>query len=314
MRAIWAIQPFEKKRSQVKALLGTIQSMVGGESEIHPVSIVSPSFLNWPSDLSHDWESEFALLAHQNVSQYLKPVAKATSPITILTQFESSQKVDVLSLLEFAKEESADIVITQARQLSGLKKLWLGSFTQKLIHLSDQPILVLPAKLDSKKKIKTIFLATDFSSLSKRVFLAALPIAKRLNAKLIFSHRLMMPLEPVVDASLALAGGGWLSVEQVMVADREDKRKNADQWKKLAQEAGVKSEYVEDKSTRALSDGLLKTAQQKKADLIVIGTEISVMGAQLVGSVAQEVIASSKVPVLVVPLHEKIEKPKKNKK
>ena len=115
MRAIWAIQPFEKKRSQVKALLGTIQSMVGGESEIHPVSIVSPSFLNWPSDLSHDWESEFALLAHQNVSQYLKPVAKATSPITILTQFESSQKVDVLSLLEFAKEESADIVITQAR-------------------------------------------------------------------------------------------------------------------------------------------------------------------------------------------------------
>lgn len=56
------------------------------------------------------------------------------------------------SIVKFADEEGADLILVGSRGLSALSGVLLGSVAQRLLHLAKQPVLVVPpdARLEER--------------------------------------------------------------------------------------------------------------------------------------------------------------------
>ena len=142
--------------------------------------------------------------------------------------------------------------------------------------------------------LKKIVVPLDGSDPSFRAAKFAITIAKPANAQIIFMHAVVNP--PYV---------GYAAAGNVIVRYIEDAKHEADSWyAELGQAAikhGVKysSETILDVASGA--DSIVKFAEEKNADLIVMGTK-GRTGVKrfLLGSVASGVVAHAKCSVLVV--------------
>ncbi len=142
-------------------------------------------------------------------------------------------------------------------------------------------------------QIKTILFPTDFSNGARAAMDHALSLAKDYQAKLIL-------LYVIQDISIA----EWYIPSTLSVADLvEDMQKNA--WKEMdkwAAEASAKVKAVEKLVERGVPFvEIIKTAKEKGADLIVIGTHGRTgIDHMLFGSTAEKVVRKAPCPVLTV--------------
>jgi nucleotide-binding universal stress UspA family protein len=155
--------------------------------------------------------------------------------------------------------------------------------------LEVQELIVKEASM----QIKTILFPTDFSQGARAAMDYAISLAQDYKAKLIL-------LYVIQDISIA----EWYIPSSISAADLvEDMQKSAtkemDKW---AGEAAVKVKDVE----RAVVRGvpfveIIKTAKEKNADMIVIGTHGRTgIDHMLFGSTAEKVVRKSSCPVLTV--------------
>lgn len=143
---------------------------------------------------------------------------------------------------------------------------------------------------------KRILLATDGSPVSERASQTAVALARQNNARLIAVF--------VVDPYpyLGIGEANPMGFDAYMSAARDHAAQAHTRITELSKQGGepvdLQVRLVED--TTAL-DGILKTAQDEDADLIVVGSHGRTgIGRVLLGSVAGKVVAQSPVPVLVV--------------
>jgi nucleotide-binding universal stress UspA family protein len=142
-------------------------------------------------------------------------------------------------------------------------------------------------------QIKTILFPTDFSQGARAAMDHAISLAKDYNAKL-------MLLYVIQDISIA----EWYIPSTLSVTDLvEDMQRSArvemDKW---GAEVSAKVADVEKMVVRGVPFvEILKTAKDKKADLIVIGTHGRTgIDHMLFGSTAEKVVRKSSCPVLTV--------------
>ncbi len=142
-------------------------------------------------------------------------------------------------------------------------------------------------------QIKTILFPTDFSNGARAAMDYALSLAKDYEAKLIL-------LYVIQDISIA----EWYIPSTLSVADLvEDMQKSA--WKEMdkwAAEAAGRAQDVEKMVERGVPFvEIIRTAKEKKADLIVIGTHGRTgIDHMLFGSTAEKVVRKAPCPVLTV--------------
>lgn len=180
------------------------------------------------------------------------------------------------AIVEEAGKIDADAIVMGRRGRTGLKKVLMGSVTAKVIGYSPCKVLVVPK--DSEIKVDNIMIATDGSKYCEAAEREAISMSKRCH--------------PGVKKTLALSVAPTDS-------DLPRVRANVERVKEMAREQGVEIETLTTVGRRY--EMILKTAREKNADIIVMGT-YGRTGIEklLMGSVSERVVALSHCAVLVV--------------
>lgn len=145
---------------------------------------------------------------------------------------------------------------------------------------------------------KRILIATDGSELAGKGVEQGVALAASLQAEVL----VVTVTEPVItgyDDALGWSNAGAISSDY-QKARAEDAQKILGAALKRAAEAGVKatSEHL---SERYAADAIIETAEKHGSDLIVMTSHgRRGLGRLLLGSQTNEVLAHSKIPVLVI--------------
>ena len=199
-----------------------------------------------------------------------------------------------------AKEKGADLVVSATHGRSGLKRLILGSVTERLMRTLPCPMYIvrslerdLAAPVMAEMKLKRILVGCDFSTDSDLAVQYGISLAQEFQTELHLTH----VLEPRVykDMLTQTAGGGD--------SGREGLREKLTQ--KLKSMVPEEARQWCTPETLLLaghpSDELTKYAVVNDMDLIVLGVRgHSVMESLLVGSTTDRVVRQAPCPVLSV--------------
>lgn len=156
-------------------------------------------------------------------------------------------------------------------------------------------------------EIKKILYVTDLGKHTRPVFLNALAQAEKTGAEIIVLH----VVEPMTEAACAVIQT-YLSKEDVEKVRQDGMKKVLEYMKKridkfLQEECGGKSLKTAPINEILVvagkpSEEILRVADKKKVDMIVIGKSAhKIMGAKVVGSTTRRVNRHATVPVLVIP-------------
>lgn len=198
-----------------------------------------------------------------------------------------------------AGEKAVDLVITATHGRSGLKRLFLGSVTERLMRILSCPLLVLRSTGDSEQAIrqelpfKKILVGYDFSEDADAAFRTGLNMAQEFESSL----HLMHVVEPTAYRDYArfpsnsgepLRQDMYDSIKSRMQALVPDDALN---WCSLETLIRVGKPYAE----------LVRYAQTQAVDLIITGVRGHGMVEELlVGSTTDRVIRRAPCPVLSV--------------
>ena len=172
-----------------------------------------------------------------------------------------------------AAKNKVDMIIIGTHGRTGLKRLMMGSVTAKVIGHAPCKVLVVPK--DARLTLDKILIATDGSIFSEMASREAISIAKRTNSGLI---------------ALSIAKKD----ENLPVA-----KESIDMVREVAEREGIKVEALTLKGEPY--EVIVKTAKQKNAGLIVVGSHGRTgLERLLMGSVTERVIGHSESAVLVV--------------
>lgn len=129
----------------------------------------------------------------------------------------------------------------------------------------------------------TVVVGYDGSAGARAALHVALGLAARLDGKIYIAYLFDAPLEPTIE-SLLREDGEHLTNGALMAAANR----------------GVEAEVVIE--NHAIAEGLVRIAERRCADLLVVGTrgESALVGA-LLGSTCHRLVHCTTVPLLVVP-------------
>ncbi len=172
-----------------------------------------------------------------------------------------------------AVKNQVNMIIVGTHGRTGLKRLMMGSVTAKVIGHAPCNVMVVP--MDARITLEKILIATDGSIYSELASREAISIAKRTNSGLI---------------ALSIAKKD----ENLPVA-----KESIDMVREVAEREGIKVDALTLKGEPY--EVIVKTAKQKNAGLIVVGSH-GRTGVErlLMGSVTERVIGHSGTAVLVV--------------
>jgi nucleotide-binding universal stress UspA family protein len=142
-----------------------------------------------------------------------------------------------------------------------------------------------------------ILVPIDFDATSENALDQALALAAKLGAKVTVLHVYSLPLYNFPD-------GSYIPTAEVSAAVEAGARRQLDAVVARRKQAGAELEALL-RNGRAAEE-ICAVAQEIGAELIVMGTHgRGLLGRALLGSVAQNVVRASQVPVLTVRAQEK---------
>lgn len=205
------------------------------------------------------------------------------------------------TICEYVTETDAALVVLGRQGMTGLGKRLLGGVTERVLHQSDAPVLVVPEDADlagDGSEYSRILLPTDGSENAERATPHAVALAENRDAAIHVLH--------VVD--LQAAGGvfdaGGLRSEFVERLEARGEAAVSDVASEIADaspDAEVVTTVERTTSYDGAAAGISGYADREDVDLVVMGSHgRSNLRRQLLGSTASTVLRTVDVPVLVV--------------
>jgi nucleotide-binding universal stress UspA family protein len=189
------------------------------------------------------------------------------------------------SIADFVRKEPFDAIVIGTRAHHGVMRVVLGSTADSVLRAAPVPTFVTSEKGTSRiaSGIRHLLVAVDGSQLALTVVQCAIALAQRCEASLTFAH--VAENDPVRDSQ----------ADEVVITARD-----------LAARAHVQCNAVTVSGSH--DEALNAAASAACANLIVIGTHGYTGFTRLrLGSVAESVIRTAKLPVMVVPASAPIE-------
>ena len=249
-------------------------------------SVIPPPPSDW---VRHEAEREMETLASRSE---LKQIAHET-----LLRTGSVWKV----LSALIHQQNIELVVLGTHGRGGLKKLVLGSVAEEVVRRVGCPVItvgpLIDTRLSTAGELHRILFATDFHPASARALEYALLLANQFQAKLILLH--VMP-------PAALPGPGLIFYHEEAINEWQT-RVTASTTQKLEKLLPVRvklwsePEYVV--GFDFVAEGILKVADERRADLIVMGANRPLsakVSAHALKAASYEVICHSKCAVLTV--------------
>jgi nucleotide-binding universal stress UspA family protein len=199
-------------------------------------------------------------------------------------------------ILSQAQESAADLIVMSSRGQTGVRKLFFGSTTERVLRETSLPVLVTPPELparrsfdDIAKHVSRVVVPVDLTPASARQASIAAAIAKGLSVPLLVAH----VLEPFVVPSrvrLALPGG-----ERARRAAAEDALK--EMLGSLSVAASTETFVLSGDP----AEEIVKLTDTRHANLIVMGLHSSEGFGPRMGTVTYRVLALTRTLVLALP-------------
>jgi len=204
-------------------------------------------------------------------------------------------------LARFQKREGIDLTVIATHGRTGLSRLFLGSFAERVVRLSVSPLLVYrpsTGRVGGEEEFspQKILVPFDFSENARAALDAVRLFAGAYNARL----RFQCVLEPIPDPSLLY----W---EGIAVDKAGDGAAQALEKARRELECTIREELPERDQVQAAATfgtpflDLVKAAREFEADLIIMATHGRTgLKHMLLGSVAEKVVRTAPCSVLTV--------------
>jgi nucleotide-binding universal stress UspA family protein len=233
-------------------------------------------------------------LLRRSAEAYLSDQAEIIRNTGIAVDVESRVGLPAEQIVEAAERDHASLIALATHGYSGLKRWAMGSVTDKVVHASHVPVLVVRNVTQSVKinwGIKRIMVPLDGSELARQ----ALPIASELAAHM---HAELLPLMVMVPPVLGdVATVEWYNQAPVILRDRL--RKEIEPFAENLRQHEVTVTPVVASGLAAST--IAEQAEELNADLIVMASHgASGLRRWAVGSVTDKVLHIASTPVLVV--------------
>ncbi|MCC5950577.1 MAG: universal stress protein [Acidimicrobiia bacterium] len=189
-------------------------------------------------------------------------------------------------LLEEPTIGDVDALVVGSRGLGGFSGLILGSVSRQLVEHATVPVVVVREDAAVGERLERVVVAIDGSTGAERAAAWAATLAEQAGAELVAVHCPEMP-----QAELP---------PEVAVQLRDEARELMTTWTAPLRDRPVELEtmVIDDDPRRALPE----VAERQQADLLVVGARgAGKLRQLLLGSVADAVVRTSPVPVVVVP-------------
>ena len=197
---------------------------------------------------------------------------------------------DIDGLLAAAEREAADLVAVGPRGVGGFAALHIGSVAHHLARHTDRPLAIVPAHR-GHDHVQRIVVGADGSSGAAAAIAWCAENAPALGASVIG----VLACDP---------GPAWQHRPRADVdhdAVVEAAGESLENWTRPIRDAGVPLEPVVVDATHPV-DALSLTAQERDADLLVVGTHgVGGFSGMRLGGVTVQLVHHMHLPVVMVP-------------
>ena len=211
----------------------------------------------------------------------------------LVVHLETRDSLEVTqTILAYAEEIEADLMIVGTAARTGLARAFLGSIAERLVLYSKCPIVTVAAGSPVRfaPQRPTVLVPIDFSEPSLESLARAVNLCQMLDGLLVVLHVISPTPVPLVYGDVA-----------TVVWETEELRPRIEKELEALAEA-LPSDLRVKTMVRggAAAQAIVDAAEEVEADLIQIGSHgLTGIGRHLFGSVAQKVLRSSPVPVLI---------------
>ena len=226
------------------------------------------------SDAFYNQETFFYLkLAEKKFKEFLQKEYLSDIKVTpIIKHFKIFSELDQL-----AREENVDLIVMGSKGADGLKEMFIGSNTEKVIRHAHVPVLVVKEKAIAKRIEKIVF-ACDFSDDD---------VTPYLEAKTFFKK---------TGGTIQLVYVSTPSTKFKSSREIEEKMK---QFFEKANEDASAIEKVEIVFDYTVENGVLYFANKSDADVIAVATHGKKGVSHFFeGSISEDIANHSKLPII----------------
>jgi nucleotide-binding universal stress UspA family protein len=221
-------------------------------------------------------------------------VAEAASHVTC--EYEVAVGKPASEILRVSRERSCGLIVMSTHGLTGMRKLFFGSTTERVLRETSEPVLLTPPAdagpvsfQDAARLLRRMLVPVDLSDGSASLVRSAAAIADALHLPMLLAH-VIEPVKTRLATRLHLAG---LQADRRAVAE--------DRLKELA--AGLPPS-VQPEALVGYGDPaeeLAKIASDRRAGLIVVGLRASQLLGPRMGSVTYRLLCLTRTLVLAMP-------------
>lgn len=211
----------------------------------------------------------FMKLAHQRFEEILKKDYLQGIPVHEVVKFHQAFE----GIMEISEKNDCDMIVMGSQGSSGLKEVFIGSNTEKVVRYAEIPVLVIKNDVPVFK-IDEFVLASDFREDGKDAFLKAMEFAEKINANV---HLLYVntPNHFKTSAEMEKRMKGFCEVTQ---------NKNAS---------------INIYNADSIEEGILEFGEKVNAGLIGVSTHARKgLSHFLRGSISEDVVNHSEKPVI----------------
>ncbi|MCB0343048.1 MAG: universal stress protein [Pseudobdellovibrionaceae bacterium] len=300
-KVVWAVDPFsEMDETWMRAEQVLSKVCEFSNCNVVPTYVLGADSLHWignvmPPNVDHFVPLAEKALGDMSEQSSLKNLAE---PVVVVNH-ENSRRFDIKALLSFAKNEGADLIVLNTHAREGVARFFMGSFAESTLLKSDVPLLFVSPKTAPLGNIEKVLFPTDFSEASKSTLDKFVDQYAGVVKEIVLLNKIPHPVDAFVQTGVATVGGGWVSVEQFMTSEIEERTKAAEAMAKKMATDSLKVSVEIDDSPGQVVDVILETAKKHKCHMIAMSAESGLLSSIVIGSVARGVIREAEMPVWV---------------
>ncbi len=206
-------------------------------------------------------------------------------------------------LSTYADEVGADLILMTTHGFTGVNRMWLGSVADELARHATRPLLLLRppedgAPSDGALSIGHVLVPLDGSELAESVLAVATKLASATGARLTLAHVVSVPKYGASPVIMSLSDEHKFPLDSV--------HEYLDEVAERLRAEGLEVGTHVSRGAMPAKD-LAKVAHEVGADLIAMATHgYGGFKRSLLGSVADKLLRSSSLPLLVTRQPQKI--------
>ncbi len=197
MKLIWSINPLERDPNLLKratSVIGILNSQ--GDWTIQPFVLISQfSFLPFQAPCPStpgDTASRITDAVQKRVFDLTRGCdLKGLQSAHVILRRYHPLRPEVSELLDYARSEKADLILTATRARKGWRRWLSGSFSESLIYHSEIPVLFLNPGCGPDVRFDRIVFPTEISSDFENTLPRVIRLARKLKSEVVLFIRPM---------------------------------------------------------------------------------------------------------------------------